>query len=137
MARQVFLVSVAAASEPAGFPSLRASVQRFGPLAAGFPSYCAAVHGFRGFCGRFPELLYRIACTRARKAGKPASEGQFPCTAIRKVGKPATRGNAEPTDTGQTKTSEALKTLAEKGILVWVGKSVRDPHQYYPLPDED
>lgn len=34
---------------------------------------------------------------------------------------------------GRTKATGTLKSLADKGTLVWVGKSPNDPHQYYRL----
>lgn len=46
------------------------------------------------------------------------------------------KGPADAAAVGRTKASETLKTLAERGNLIWVGKSVRDPHQCFRLPDE-
>ena len=33
--------------------------------------------------------------------------------------------------TGKAKATETLKTLANKGVLEWVGASTNDPHQYH------
>lgn len=54
----------------------------------------------------------------------------------RENGRVTAKALADAAAVGRTKASETLKALAESGNLIWVGKSVRDPHQYYRLPDE-
>ena len=54
----------------------------------------------------------------------------------RENGRVTARELADGAGVGRTKAKDTLKALAEGGVLVWVGKSVRDPRQYYRLPDE-
>ena len=53
----------------------------------------------------------------------------------RENGRVTARELADGAGVGRTKAKDTLKALAEGGVLVWVGKSVRDPRQYYRLPD--
>lgn len=49
----------------------------------------------------------------------------------RKNGRVAKRKLMAEADVGKTKATEALKTLASKGVLEWVGASTNDPRQHY------
>lgn len=45
----------------------------------------------------------------------------------RESGRVTAKALADAAGVGQTKASETLKALTERGALIWVGKSVRDP----------
>ena len=98
------------------------------------------------------STVVRFDLPGSREAGKVApSEARPPVlkdpsvftetelTAIdiaRESGRVTAKALADAAGVGRTKASETLKALTERGALIWVGKSVRDPHQYYRLPDE-
>ncbi len=71
------------------------------------------------------------------KGSSAFTEAELAAIDIARKGRRVTaRALADATGVGRTKASETLKALVERGALIWVGKSVRDPHQYYRLPDE-
>ena len=98
------------------------------------------------------STVVRFDLPGSREAGKVApSEARPPVlkdssaftetelTAIdiaREGGRVTAKALAGAAGVGRTKASETLKALTERGALIWVGKSVRDPHQYYRPPDE-
>ena len=98
------------------------------------------------------STVVRFDLPGAREAGKDAPTevrssmreefGAFTETELaaigiaRESGRVTAKALAGAVGVGRTKASGTLKALAEGGVLVWVGKSVRDPHQYYRLPDK-
>ena len=54
----------------------------------------------------------------------------------RRNGRVTAKALMDAAGVGRTNATSTLKALVEKGVLVWVGKSVRDPRQYYRLPEE-
>ena len=49
----------------------------------------------------------------------------------RKNGRATKRELMAEAGVGKMEATETLKTLASKGMLVWVGASTNDPRQYY------
>lgn len=51
-------------------------------------------------------------------------------------GKITTSDLARESNVGRKTASKTLKDLAGRGLLEWVGKSPKDPHQFYRMPSE-
>lgn len=82
--------------------------------------------------------LQKAAFRRTAADNRPLlSERERAAMAIAAAqGKITTSDLARESNVGRKTASKTLKDLAGRGLLEWVGKSPKDPHQFYRMPSE-
>lgn len=82
--------------------------------------------------------LQKAAFRRTAADNRPLlSERERAAMAIAAAqGKITTSDLARESNVGRKTASKTLKDLAGRGLLEWVGKSPKDPHQFYRMPSK-